>query len=161
MRSIHIALAAVLVVAGTQAGIAAQSLQVTKSVKVDASAESVWKQIGEFCAIADWHPAIAKCEVSKEGDATFRTLTLGDGGKIKEKHNGSDTMGYMYAIIESPLPVKDYNALFDVTGDDKSATVEWSASFLAKGKPDGEVKELISGIFDSGLKAIKDKLSKK
>jgi Polyketide cyclase / dehydrase and lipid transport len=161
MRPIQYALAVVLIVAGTQTGFAAQSLQVTKSVKLDASAESVWKAVGEFCAISDWHPAVAKCEISKEGDATFRTLTLGDGAKIKEKHNGSNPTGYMYAIIESPLPVKDYNALFDVTGDDKSATIEWSASFLANGKPDGEVKEQISGIFDGGLKAIKEKLSKK
>ncbi|MEQ8824290.1 MAG: SRPBCC family protein [Filomicrobium sp.] len=160
MRSIRFALLAVFVMASGHAAMAAQSLQVTKTLKLDKSAEEVWKAIGGFCAISDWHPAVAKCEETKEGDASFRILTLQDGATIKEKHTGNDAMGYMYKITESPLPVKDYSALFDVVGDDKSATVGWTASFAAKGKPDKEAKDIISGIFDAGLNAIKEKLAK-
>ncbi len=46
----------------------------------------VWSTISEFCSIKDWHPAIADCKESKEGNDTFRVLTLKDnGGTIKEK----------------------------------------------------------------------------
>lgn len=160
MRLWKTALALTLILAGSQTLFAAQSLQVTKTLKVDKSAADVWKAIGEFCAIADWHPAVAKCEMSKADGATWRTLTLGDGATIKEKQTGSSAMGYNYVITESPLPVKNYNALFDVEGDDKSATVGWTASFEANGKPDAEAKKIISGIFDDGLKSIKEKLAK-
>lgn len=160
MRSIKVAMLVVFLATSGHAAMAAQSLQVTKTLKLEKNAEEVWKAIGGFCAISDWHPAVAKCEETKEGDATYRTLTLKDGATIKEKHTGNDRMGYMYKITESPLPVKDYSALFDVVGDSKSATVGWTASFAAKGKPDKEAKEIISGIFDAGLNAIKEKLSK-
>ncbi len=45
----------------------------------------LWAKFGGWCAIKDWHPAIASCEESTEGDAKIRVLTLKDGGKIKEK----------------------------------------------------------------------------
>ena len=49
----------------------------------------LWSTISEFCSIKDWHPAIADCKESKEGDATFRVLTLKDnGGTIKERLTG-------------------------------------------------------------------------
>ncbi len=160
MRSVKFALIACFVLGGLQVATAAQSLQVTKTLKLDMSAEEVWKSIGGFCAISDWHPAVTKCEERKDGDDTVRVLTLKDGGTITEKRSGTDAMGYMYTITDSPLPVKDYNAVFDVEGDDKSATVGWTASFAAKGKPDNEAKEVITSIFDAGLNAIKEKLAK-
>ncbi len=160
MRAIKLAAAISILVVGSSAAMAAQSLQVTKSLKVDMSAEEVWKAIGGFCAIADWHPAVEKCEVSEADGATWRTLSLAGGGVIKEKQTGSSSMAYNYMITESPLPVKNYSALFDVEGDDKSATVGWTASFEADGKPDSEAKDVISGIFTDGLKAIGEKLAK-
>lgn len=161
MKLVKCLVAASALVGLASAGIAGQSLQVTKELSLDQSAESVWKAIGDFCAIQDWHPAVTKCEVSKDGDTTFRTLTLGDGGKIKEKKTGTSATGYMYNITESPLPVKNYNSLFDVEGNDKSAKVTWTASFEANGKPDSEAKDTIAGIFDAGLKSISEKLAKK
>ena len=53
----------------------------------------VWQVVGAFCAIEKWHPAVAKCEETKEGDVTFRTLTLKNGGKIKEKLTGTEDHG--------------------------------------------------------------------
>src|SRR4030042_1400575 len=72
-----------------------------------------------FCAIQKWHPAVAKCEESKEGDVTFRTLTLKDGGKIKEKLTGTEDVAYTYDIIESPLLLKNYSSTRWVEQEDK------------------------------------------
>src|SRR6266436_2875442 len=60
------------------------------------------------CSIKDWHPLVADCKESQEGGATFRTLTLKDGGTIKEKLTDKDDFSYSYEIVESPLPVKNY-----------------------------------------------------
>lgn len=154
-----LAATAALMMAGTIAAEAANVLQVKKRTEVEGKAEDLWKKYGGFCAISEWHPAVAKCEESKEGDLSFRTLTLKDGAKIKEKLNGKSEDGYTYAITESPLPVKDYNASFSIRPDDEpgKAVITWSATFMAKDKPDADAKGVIQGVFDAGVKAIEDK----
>ncbi|NOT71474.1 MAG: SRPBCC family protein [Hyphomicrobium sp.] len=143
----------------------AASLAVGKKaeIKVDAKKmneerASLWKQFGGWCSIKDWHPAIANCEESKEGDVQFRTLTLKDGGKIKEKLTEQKEFVYKYMIVESPLPVKNYEAQFALTPDDDDEdeiNFAWSAVFDAEGKPDKEARATIDGIFKSGLENIK------
>ena len=78
--------------------------------KVEEEKKALWAQFGGWCAIAEWHPAVKTCEESKEGDVEYRTLTLQDGGKIKEKLLDKSGASYRYEIIESPLPVKNYEA---------------------------------------------------
>jgi hypothetical protein len=132
--------------------------------KVEAERAALWARLGGWCAIKDWHPAIAACEESKEGADTFRTLTLKDGGKIKEKLLDSASMSYRYAIIESPLPVKNYEAQFSVTPDDDDLdeiNVVWSATYdAADGKEDKEARKTIDGIFKDGIESIKAKEAK-
>lgn len=136
---------------------AAAGLSVRQAQKLKGAHTEIWEKIGKFCAIQDWHPAVAKCEESKDGDATFRTLTLKDGAAIKEKLTGATETGYTYAIIESPLPVKDYFASFSAKPDADEAgeaIVVWSANFAANGKSDSEAKSVIEGIFKDGLASI-------
>lgn len=126
--------------------------------KVNEARTTLWAKLGGWCAIGAWHPAVAKCEESKEGDAVLRTLTLKDGGVIKEKLLDKGTMSYRYAIIESPLPVKNYEAQFSVTPDDDDLdeiNVVWSATYDAEGKPDKEARSVIDGIFKAGIESIK------
>lgn len=126
--------------------------------KVEEARKALWEKLGGWCAISQWHPAIAKCEESKDGDAAFRTLTLKDGGVIKEKLLDTGSMSYRYAIIESPLPVKNYEAQFSVTPDDDDLdeiNVVWSATYDANGKPDKEARGVIDGIFKAGIESIK------
>jgi hypothetical protein len=157
-----IAAGAALAVSVT-AAVAASGISVRQVAKVNGNDAAVWAKIGGFCAIKDWHPALAGCEETKEGDATFRTLTLKDGGKIKEKLTGTSATGYTYQIVDGPLPVKDYSASFSARADNDEpgkAIVVWSASFAAKGKPDSEARGVIEGIFKDGLKSISDGAAK-
>ncbi len=125
--------------------------------KMDAERAALWSKFGGWCAIKDWHPAIAACEESKDGDTRYRTLTLKDGGKIKEKLIEEKPFFYKYAIIESPLPVKNYEAQFALTPDDDDEdeiNFAWSAVFDAEGQPDKEARGVIDGIFKAGLDNI-------
>lgn len=142
---------------------AASGLSVRQVTKVPGSTKDVWTKVGGFCAIKDWHPALSGCQEAKEGEATFRTLTLKDGAQIKEKLTGTSESGYTYQIIESPLPVKDYFASFSARADADEpgkTVVVWSASFAANGKPDSEARSTIEGIFKDGLQAIADSATK-
>ena len=126
--------------------------------KINDERARLWTQFGGWCSIKDWHPAIASCDASKEGDSEFRTLTLKDGGKIKEKLIERKDFAYKYIIVESPLPVKNYEAQFALTPDDDDEdeiNFAWSAVFDAEGKPDKDARGVIDGIFKAGLDNIK------
>ena len=101
----------------------------------------------------------------KEGDVEYRTLTLQDGGKIKEKLLEKSGASYRYEIIESPLPVKNYEAQFTVTPDDDDldeVNIVWAATYdAADGKEDAEARKTIDGIFKDGIESIKGKLGDK
>jgi len=159
MRAMKLALAALATLAATSGS--AYALDVKKRINAPGQPPVIWALAGAFCSIKDWHPAIADCQESKEGDATFRLLTLKDGGKIKEKLLEADDTSYSYAIVESPLPVKNYTAKFSVEEDDKAAdrtTIIWEAEFDANGASDDEAAKVIRDIFMAGLKGIKQKV---
>jgi hypothetical protein len=139
---------------------AASALEVKRTIEIKGDAAKVWSQAGAWCGLADWHPAIAKCEEKTEGEKKMRTLTTKDGGVIKETMTKSAETSYSYQIDESPLPVSNYKATFAVVADKKSkdgSSVVWTADFDPKGNAD-DAKKVIDGIFSSGLDALKKKV---
>lgn len=138
---------------------AAEAIEVKKKRDTPGKPDELWAVVGDFCAIKDWHPAVVECEETKEGGDTYRTLTLGDGGKIKEKLIDKDATSYSYEIIEGPLPVKNYSATLkvDEADDGNSLVIIWGAEFDADGVEDAKAEEIIAGIFDDGVSSIKKK----
>jgi hypothetical protein len=136
------------------------AVDVKRSVDVSAAPDATWKAIGDFCGIGNWHPAIAKCEISNRDGATFRTLMLKGGGEIIEKKTAWDDVGrsYSYSIEESPLPVANYGATISVAPDGPGSAIVWTAHFDAKGATDAKAAEVIGGIFDAGLGDLKTSL---
>jgi Polyketide cyclase / dehydrase and lipid transport len=138
----------------------ASALAITVQKKRDAPGEptDLWTLVGDFCAIKDWHPGVADCQATKEDDVTYRTLTLKDGGKIKEKLIGKEETSYSYEIVESPLPVKNYKATLSVEEDEDTperSEVHWDATFDAEGASDEDAKKKVGDIFEAGVKGIK------
>ena len=159
MPNLKVVLAALTVlVLGTSL---AQALEVKKKINAPALPPKVWEVAGGFCAIKDWHPLVADCKETEEGGTTVRTLTLKDGGIIKEKLLDSDDTSYSYQIVESPLPVKNYQAKLWVEEDERNperTTVHWDATFDANGASDDDASKKIGDIFFAGLKGIKQKV---
>jgi hypothetical protein len=162
MRVVRLAFASmILLVLGASS---AYALNVKKRINAPGHPPKVWEVAGEFCSIKDWLPAVEDCQETEEGGATYRTLTLKDnGGTIKEKLLEKDDvdMSYTYEIVESPLPVKNYQAKFWVEEDEKSpdrTTIFWEADFDANGASDDEATKVIRDIFMAGLKGIKQKM---
>jgi hypothetical protein len=135
----------------------AYALEVKKRTEVPGVSQTIWAFAGAFCAIKDWHPAVADCQETNEGDVTYRTLTLKDGGKIKEKLIDKADTSYSYEIVESPLPVKNYKAKFWVQPDDEPerTAVYWAAEFDANGASDQDARKKINDILTAGIKGIK------
>jgi mxaD protein len=137
----------------------AGGIKVSRSATIDAAPQTVWKLVGGFDTLDVWHPAVVKSVVqgTDAGKGAVRTLTLGDGGVLTEplvSHNAA-RMSYTYRITKSPLPIKNYTATISLApaGDGKT-TMTWSADFDANGKPDKEVAELMTGVYDAGLAKV-------
>jgi hypothetical protein len=136
-------------------------LEVSQKIRLPAQPLKVWAIAGDFCAIKDWHPLVADCQETVEGGTTFRTLTLKDGGTIKEKLLESGDTSYSYEIIESPLPVMNYKAKFRVEKDPRDpqrTTIFWQATFDPKGVSPDDAYGKINDIFRAGLQGIKQKV---
>ena len=134
----------------------ALALDVTKTATIAASPETVWKTIGGFCGIGEWHPVVEKCVPSERDGKKVRTLSLKGGGTLLEEEQARDdkAMSYTYTILEGPLPVTDYKSTIKVAKDGSGSKVTWSGNFKAKGAPDAKAEEAIGGVYDSGLKGL-------
>ena len=135
----------------------AGAVDVRQVAEIKAAPAVVWDKIGGWCAIKDWHPVVTGCDDSKKG---LRVLTLKDGAKIVEKLLKTGKNSYSYAIIDGPLPVKNYTATLTAKPDSLGTTdLTWTARFDAKGKTDAEAAAAITGVFEAGLKNIKEKVT--
>jgi Polyketide cyclase / dehydrase and lipid transport len=152
--------AILLLLATSLAALPAEALQVRQSVEVAAPPEKVWQMISGFCAIADWHPVVGQCAQSEQGGVAMRTLTTKDGGVLVEKRvqYSDEGMSYTYEIVESPLPVAHYVSTLAVMDSAAGSTITWSGEFAAKDAPDQQAIDVVSGIYQAGLAALKDRL---
>ena len=143
------AMAAFLMSAG-----AAFALDSSLTMTSSMSPEALWKKIGDFCGIANWHPAVEKCVLSADGKQ--RTLSLKGGGTIVETLENLDdaNRAYTYTIISSPLPVANYHSTISVSVDPKGSSLKWVGQYDAKGASDADAKKVIDGIYEAGEKAL-------
>lgn len=154
LRPAALALAAGLVVPP------ALALEVTQSVEVAASPDEVWQAISGFCTIAEWHPMIAACVDGEQNGVAMRTLTTTDGAVLVERRvqYSDEGMSYSYEIVDSPLPVADYEATLAVIDGPEGSRITWSGKFDAKDTPDATALEAIDDIYGAGLEALKERL---
>lgn len=148
--------------AATAATAPAKQLMVRKMVAIDASADAVWAKAKDFGGLNTWHPAIARDEIVEGKDnepGAVRQLTTKDGATIKEQLLRYDeaSRSYEYAILESPLPITDYDStlIVQTDGADK-CTVSWYSSFKSNGKADDKTAtDAVAGIYAAGLDNLK------
>jgi len=122
------------------------------------SADMLWKTIGGFNALPQWHPSIEKSQTEGEGKGAVRKLKLVGGATLVERlEHVSDTERlYRYSIVDSPLPVSNYVSEIRVRDNgDGTSTVEWSGEFEPKGAPEAEVAKMLQGVYQTGLDNLK------
>ncbi|WP_049975900.1 SRPBCC family protein [Azospirillum sp. B506] len=139
----------------------AMALEVREQATIKAPIEQVWKQIGPFCAISDWHPAVEGCTLRKTGDKQERDIALKGGGAIQERLTGLSAAKHRlrYTLVSGPLPVKNYTSTIRLSAVDARTTrITWSSRFEANGAADADARKAIAGIYTSGFDGLRKRL---
>ncbi len=137
-----------------------RQLHVSREITVAAPSADVWRVISDFCAIQEWHPAVANCEANGgEHPGTLRILTLGNGAQLRELLTiyDADRMTYSYAIAEAQpttLPVLDYHSSIRVLSEGSSSLIRWEGNFYSQGD-DQAAAGALGGVYEGGLAEIK------
>jgi len=147
--------------------------KVEKEIVIKAEPAKVWAIVKDWGGIHKWLPLVATTKVETKKDengevASYRLLTLKGGGTVYEKLRSSDDglMKVKYEIVESVLPLTDYNAFITVKAGPGAgeSTVTWVGRFyrlyklnppIPAGQDDETAVKAITGIYDSGLPALK------
>ena len=155
--------AAIAMSVAAPAAHAAPAVSLVRSIDVDAPAATVWAQIGGFCAIKDWHPMIATCTEDGKQPST-RTLVGKDGTtkfvETQVERNDVERL-YSYNFVSSPIPANGYFATIRVVPRGNGAsTVIWNGSYIPQAGKEKDVEGALTGIYESGLNAIRAKFAK-
>ncbi len=128
--------------------------RVERWIDLAAEAAEVWEAIGPFAAIADWHPAVEKCELVELDGVLHRHLTLADGELLLERLEEEGDHHYRYSIVEGPLPVMNYLSTFTCFAEKGGCRVFWSSTF---DPVNTESDKVVAGIYEAGLDAIRQR----
>ena len=65
---------------------------------------------------------------------------------------------YVYTILDSsPLPVRNYQSTFEVSGDGSVSTITWSSEFEPPEASEADAQAAISGVYNGGFAALIEK----
>lgn len=158
--------AAALMLAVAAGSATASELHVEESATLAARPGAVWKLLGSFAGLPDWHPAVAATRIVKGGHnarGTLRSVETKDGAKIVEELLAYDgrARSMRYRIVDSPLPVRDYVAVLQVEPSGKGSRVTWRSDFDAapdNGVEAAKARDIVAGIYRAGFDGLRSRL---
>lgn len=121
-----------------------------------ASADEVWRLIGGYNTLSEWHPAVER-SVLEDGGRMRRLSLRGGGGLLERLHAFSEReRNYAYTIEEGPLPVASYRSTLSVRdrGPARGCEVYWSGEFTPSGASEADAVGVIRGIYRAGLDTL-------
>jgi Polyketide cyclase / dehydrase and lipid transport/Domain of unknown function (DUF4331) len=126
---------------------------VAESIDLAAPPPKVWALVGRFGG--EWHPLIAKVQLTGTGVGQLRTIELVDGKVVIERLDSMDNAGRFYRYTNiSGIPVSSYTGTLAVKPKGSGSTVEWRAQFLANDQATFFVKLMVSTLFKVGLDSL-------
>jgi uncharacterized protein YndB with AHSA1/START domain len=125
--------------------------KVTVATKVMAPADEVWRLVGGWNGLPQWHPAVETSALEEGGHR--RRLKLADGAEITEQLEKFDgeAKTYTYSVIASSLPFTDYRSTITVQREGEKSTIEWSSTFRPLGVAETELTKSIEEFYQKGF----------
>jgi mxaD protein len=131
---------------------------ITESVRIPLHADILWRRIGGFGAVGDWHPMLAKLEGQGDHVGALRIAWTRQGDRQVERLESFDPAGhtYGYRVESSPLPVRDYEGVFQIIDEDMAVSrVLWTARFEVAGGEEAKTVEMVRSFLRAGLENLK------
>lgn len=125
---------------------------------IDAPAEKVWNLVNDFNGLDKFVEAVTESSIEGSGAGAVRTLTLQDGGKVKEKLESldNDRRILTYSIVESPMPIQNYRGTMQVREiSDNQSVFTWSSTFETAEGADEEMEKAMENLYSMGVKGLK------
>lgn len=159
--------------AAEAAGAAKPSLHVSQKVQLPLPASEVWQLLHDFGRVQDWHPAVARTQITagvNNVTGAVRLLTFLDGGLLEEKLTRYEPQDMRLSYIISKayaFPVSNYSTTLSVHAspdDDKAGQswVVWQGDFSradpsaqpAAGQDDESAVAAVTGVYTTGFRAL-------
>jgi len=172
MRALALA-AAVLAMAAVSATAHGPTRQkIVETIDIDKPVEKIWAVMGDYDALAKWHPAVASSVADKgNAEGSVRHLVLKAPGdpsfdEVLAKYDAA-AHSYKYEIPKvdpKVLPVNNYTSTITVLDNGKGgATVEWKGAFYRGYMLNDPPEELndensvkaMRGVYRAGLDNLK------
>lgn len=143
-------------------------LKASEQVEIAASPEKVWAVIEHFEDLG-WHPAVATTALitgKPDQAGAIRLIITKGGAKITDELLKQDGKAHSvtYKIVDSTLPVDQYQGTLQVLPNKTGSILKWSSTFTRKsekseeGADDATAIKTITGIYTSGINAVKARL---
>jgi hypothetical protein len=131
---------------------------VAESVELAAAPDTVWSLVGRFSL--DWHPAVARVNLTGAGIGQLRTLGTVDGREIVERLDAVDNAKrfYRYSLVAG-VPASRYDGTIEVNPKGTGCVVVWRVQFLANDQPDIVVRTMVSTLVKTGLGSLKSRFA--
>jgi hypothetical protein len=129
---------------------------VAQSVGLAASGDDVWKVVGRFDGLADWHPLIVQSKSVGSRLGQLREILTADGTEIVDRLEELDRARRLvgYSMV-SGLPASDFTENLQVQKKGEGCTVEWRISYRIKGQSTPSLYGAVSTIVSAGLDGLK------
>ncbi|MFI8910289.1 SRPBCC family protein [Streptomyces sp. NPDC053513] len=134
-----------------------------RSAVVPAAPDAVWAVVGDFGALADWHPHVPPSTLEDGGDpavpGTVRVFAV-DGETVARERlldRDATARSYRYTLLDPVmLPVHDYVATLAVRPHPEGAEVRWSAAYRGTDDVVPRVESVFGdGTYGTGLAALR------
>jgi hypothetical protein len=132
-------------------------ITVTETALLDQDPETLWRQVGSFGSVGQWHPMIAKVTTNGEGLGAVRRLEMREGGIQLERLQMIDPSLhlYRYSLQQAAIPIINFTAEFHIEGADKRGSViTWSARFDVVSGSEKQGAQTVCTFFRAGLQRL-------
>lgn len=131
-------------------------IEITRAVNLAAGSKEVWKVIGRFDGLMDWHPMVVRLETVGRGVGQLRKSFMTDGSEVVERlEELDDARRLMRYTMVSGLPASDYTGVIQVRDKGAGCTVEWRVSYRLKGAGTPFIGATVNTIISKGLEGLK------
>jgi hypothetical protein len=129
---------------------------VEASATVDRSVDALWREVGSFHSVGEWHPMLARVEGRGDEVGALRTAETRDSQRQIERLTQVDPGDhrYRYEMVSTEMPVDTYVGDFSIRGTNGQSRILWAADFEVTAGNEKEVAGFVRQFLAAGVESL-------